>query len=552
MPEMTGGQALARTLKQEGIRTVFGLPGVQLDWAFDALYEERGAIQVVHTRHEQAAAYMADGYARTTGQIGTYLVVPGPGVLNTMAALATAYACSSPVLCLTGQIQSDLIDLGRGLLHEVPDQLGILRHVTKWAGRAATPGEIPGIVHEACRQLRSGRPRPVAIEIPPDVLQRRADVDIGQPLPHERTAGDPEALEKAAEALGRAERPIILAGGGVLAAGAWDELRQVAEMLEAPVLMSGNGRGALSDRHPLASNVYALPALMPTADAVLAVGTRMVLGGANLIQVGARPLVRIDADAAQFHRSVAPTIGVAGDARLALAELANRLGRHNRQRASRRAEMDEVRRALDEQLGAVEPQASFGRALRDELPDDAIVIGESTQVGYWARFGFPVYAPRSYVGSGYQGTLGNGFPTGLGAQVGNPSRRVVSLNGDGGFMFNVQELATAAQHRIPLTTVVFDDGAFGNVRRIQENQFGGRTIASELRNPGFAKLAELHGMLGIKAEGPDAFRAALRDALASESPSLIEVPVGVMPMFLRQMQTIAQRMAERVPAGRVV
>src|SRR5687768_12264466 len=270
MTRLTGGQALVESLKREGVDTLFGLPGIQLDWAFDALHAASDSIKVVHTRHEQATAYMADGYARTTGKVGAFVVVPGPGVLNAAAALSTAYATSSPVLCITGQISSDLIGIGRGVLHEIDDQLGMLGHVTKWTARANTPGEVPIVVHEAFRQLRSGRPRPVAIEIPPDVLQRSADVELRQPIRPEKSPPDPALIASAAEALGKAERPLILAGGGVLSAEAWEELRAVAEMLRAPVVMTVNGRGALSDRHPLATIQLALPELLPKADAVLA------------------------------------------------------------------------------------------------------------------------------------------------------------------------------------------------------------------------------------------------------------------------------------------
>ncbi len=546
MVQMTGGQALVASLKREGVRTVFGIPGIQLDWAFDALHGEREAIRVVHPRHEQAAAYMADGFARTTGEIGAYIVVPGPGVLNSTAALSTAYSCNSRVLCLTGQIQSDLIGVGRGVLHEVPDQLGILRHLTKWAARGMTPAEIPGIVHEAFRQLRSGRPRPVAIEVPPDVLQRTGQVRLGEPLPPDTTAGDPDLLERAAEALGKAERPLIFSGGGVLAAGAWDALRQVAELLEAPVVMTGNGRGALDMRHPLGQNPLALAELLPNADAVLAVGTRTVHFANMPLRVPSGcPLIRIDADGSQLHRGLTPSVGIVGDAKLALEALAERIGRHNRRRPSRRDESEAVKRGLDEELRGAHPQADFGLALREEAPDDAIYVGESTQVGYWATYGLPIYHPRSYLTSGYQGTLGYGFPTALGAQVGNPDRRVISINGDGGFQFGLQELATAVQHRIPLVTVVFDDSAFGNVRRIQELQFGGRTIASDLANPSFARVAEAFGMQGLRADGPAGLRSALRDALGHDGPTLIEVPVGPMPTYL---QTIRAKLVQKLAA----
>ena len=201
MPELTGGQALVQSLKVEGISTVFGLPGVQLDWAFDALWEERDAIRVVHPRHEQATAYMADGFARTTGKVGTALVVPGPGLLNATGALCTAYACNSPVLMISGQIQSDLIEVGRGVLHEVPNQLEMIGSVTKWAGRAMTPQEIPGLVRQAFEQLQSGRPRPVEIEIPPDVLQKKADVTLLEPYQPDRLQPD---LDQVEDEIGRA------------------------------------------------------------------------------------------------------------------------------------------------------------------------------------------------------------------------------------------------------------------------------------------------------------------------------------------------------------
>ena len=545
---MTGGQALVQSLKREGVRTVFGLPGIQLDWAFDALHEERERIKVVHPRHEQAAAYMADGAARSTGEPGVFLVVPGPGVLNTTAALATAYACSSPVLCLTGQISSDLIGIGRGVLHEIEDQLGVLRHVTKWAARASTPGEVPTLVHEAFRQLRSGRPRPVALEIPPDVLQMTGEVRLGQALEPERLPGDPERLARLAERLGRAERPLILAGSGVLVGAAWEELRTLAEALGAPVVMSDAGRGALPDSHALAFNQLALPDLLPTADAVLAVATKMLDFARQPIRLAAGQwLARVDADAAQLNRNATADLTVLADAKLALASLWERVGQPRARRAERTAELAALKRAIRGEMDAAEPQASFGRALRDRLPEDGIVVSEMTQVGYWGDLGFPIERPRSYLTSGYQGTLGAGFPTALGVQVANPARRVVSINGDGGFMFGVQELATAAQHGIPLITVVFDDGAFGNVKAIQNRSFGGRTIASELKNPRFDELGRVFGVNGVRAEGPAGLDAALREAVDAKAPTLVHVPVGPMPPFRL---LIREKMAQRMAAAR--
>jgi acetolactate synthase-1/2/3 large subunit len=528
---LTGGQALVQCLKAQAIDVVFGLPGVQLDWLFDALYQERGAITVYHTRHEQAVSYMADGYARTTGRIGTCVAVPGPGVLNAMAGLSTAYACSSPVLCVTGQIPSDLIGVGRGLLHEIKDQLTALRSVTKWAARASTPQEIPEIAREAFRQLQTGHVRPVAVEIPLDTLQASAEVAPIDRVAGERQVGDPEAIERAAKALGRAERPIIFAGGGVIRSAAWEALQQLAETLQAPVVMSSNGIGALSSRHYLAQTMVAGPDLLPAADVALIVGTRF-LQPANATWAPRRgqTLIQLDIDPEEIGRNCPAQIGIVADAGWGLAELAVRVPRHNRKRESRRDELMAVQQRVHERLFAIQPQAAYAMAIREALPDDGILVSESTQVGYWAQFGgFPVYHPRTLLTSGYQGTLGYGFATALGAQVGAPGRKVVSINGDGGFMYNVQELATMVLHRINVVAVVFNDNAFGNVRRIQQQSFGGRLIASNLHNPDFVKLAESFGVDGRRVERPEALRTALGEALSRDRPALIEVPVGEMP-----------------------
>jgi acetolactate synthase-1/2/3 large subunit len=402
--------------------------------------------------------------------------------------------------------------------------------VTKWAARALQPGDIPGLIREAFRQLQSGRPRPVEIEVPPDVLQASADVQLVEPASVERVPGDPELLEHAAKALGRAHQPVIFAGGGTLLAAAWDELRQLAEMLEAPVFMSSNGRGAISDHHYLASRGLSMAELVSTADVVLAVGTRFVQP-TNPLWPGeaGRTYVQLDVDPSEIGRNLKPTIGIVADAKSGLGTLLERVPRHNRARASRRDELLAIKAKADDELDSIQPQASLARAIRTELPEDGILVNESTQVGYWSSAGFPVYQPRTFVGSGYQGTLGAGFPTALGVQVGNPDKKVVSVNGDGGFMFNVQELSSMARHKINLVAVVFDDGAYGNVRRTQRQSFGGRTIASDLLNPDFVKLAEAFGLRGVRAEGSDSLRSALREALQADEPALIVVPVGEMP-----------------------
>jgi acetolactate synthase I/II/III large subunit len=529
--QLTGGQAVVQCLKAQGVEVLFGLPGIQLDWLFDALYYERDTIKVYHTRHEQAVSYMADGYARTTGRVGTCLMVPGPGVLNAMAGLATAYACSSPVLCLTGQIPSHQIGAGRGLLHEIKDQLISLRSVTKWAARANRPEEIPGLMREAFWQLQSGHVRPVAIEVPLDVLQAAGEVTAIDYVDAERQPGDPEVMEGVAKALGGAERPIIFSGGGVLQSGAWEPLRHLAEMLQAPVVMSRNGRGVLSDRHYLAQIMVAAQHLLPTSDVVLVVGTRFLEpAGSSWGPREGQTVIQIDVDPEEIGRNAKIAVGVVADAHVALTDLVARVPRHNRKRTSREDELTALQQKVRELLCAVEPQASYAMAIRGVLPDDGILVSESTQVGYWAQWGgVPIYQPRTLVTSGYQGTLGYGFATALGVQVGAPSRNVVSINGDGGFMYNVQELSTMVLHRLPVVTIVFNDNAYGNVRRIQKESFGGRLIASDLANPDFVKMAESFGVDGRRARSPEELRGVLRQALASGRPSLIEVPVAEMP-----------------------
>ena len=411
---LTGGQALVRSLVGEGIDTVFGLPGVQLDWAFDGLYEARARLRTFHTRHEQGAAYMADGYARTTGQVGVCMVVPGPGLLNASAALATAYACSSPVLCITGQIDSRAIDQGLGMLHEIPHQESVLASVTQWSGRALEVEHVPRLVREAMLRLRSGRPRPVALEVPPDVLQQSADVRLLAPAPVPDAPPDPDALKKAAELLRAAERPVIYSGGGTLAAAAWPELQALAELLEAPVVMSVDGRGALSDRHDLAHTGVTGQSLVQEADVVLGIGTRFwqparVWGFAP----GAR-VIRADVDAAEIDRLSVPDVGIVGDAKAVLAGLRDLLDGTASRRATRRSEFRARKAAADEELNAFQPQAAYARAIRAALPDDGITVNDLTQVTFFGTVGFPVYEPRTFVGPGYQGTLGSAFAYGAG------------------------------------------------------------------------------------------------------------------------------------------
>jgi acetolactate synthase I/II/III large subunit len=526
--KMTGGQALVRSLKQYDIDTIFGLPGVQLDNTFDALYEEQDAIKVLHTRHEQATAYMAFGYAASTGKVGTCLVVPGPGLLNATAALSTAYACNAPVLCLSGQIQSDLIEKGLGMLHEIPNQLQMIRSVTKWAARANHPTEVPELIREAFKQLQTGRIRPVEFEMAPDIMGLEADVELLDPVTsYPEQEPDPDAIRAAAELLANAKNPVIFAGGGTLDAG--EELLNLAETLQAPVVMSSSGRGSISDHHYLAQNMVGGQELWVDADVVLAVGTRFTQPLTRWGIDDSVKVIRMDVDPEEIERVSKPAVGIVTGAKTGLGQLANSVSTLGGKRASRKDELEALKEKVADMLFEVQPQASYAEVLREELPDDGIMVSEMTQMGYFSSVGFPVYNPRTFVNAGYQGTLGFGYATALGVQVAHPDKKVISINGDGGFMFTVQELSTAVRHNIPLVAIVFSDGAYGNVRRIQKESYGGRTIASDLLNPDFQKLADAFGVAPFRAETPEALRSAITEAYDIDGPSLIEVPIGEVP-----------------------
>ncbi len=530
MPTMTGGQALMRSLYLEGVRVIFGLPGVQLYHALDALNDVPG-IRFITTRHEQATTYMADGYARAGGGVGTALMVPGPGLLNASAGLSTAYSASSPVLVVCGQIERDLIGMDRGMLHEVNDQQDAIRPITKYVERIMTPEAAPGAVHEAFRQLTTGRPRPVEIEMPPETMADSASVSLMEAEGYPRTSAPPERVAEAARLLREARRPLIWAGGGVIASEASEDLVRLAERLQAPVITTAEGKGAISDRHPLALGSLRLrndPVAKdePNFDIILSVGTRMAFPA----WLGGQKVVQIDIDPEELGRNWDNTYGVAGDARTVMAQIDAELSSTmTEERPSFAADAAALRAHRAATALRPEPQESLLAAVRAAVPEDGILISGMTQMGYYARAFWPTYEPRTFITSSYSGNLGYAYPTALGAKVAQPDRPVVALCGDGGFLFNSQELATAVQHGINVVAVVFNDNAYGNVLRDQVNRFEGRVVGAELHNPDFVKLAEAYGARGVRVQGPEALESAIREAITIDAPSLIEVPVQMMP-----------------------
>jgi acetolactate synthase-1/2/3 large subunit len=528
MPLMSGGDAVVRSLLDHGVSTVYCLPGVQSDHLFNAMFDAGEALRVVHTRHEQGAAYMALGASLATGRPAVYSVVPGPGFLNSTAALATAYSTGARVLALIGQIPSRAIGKGHGLLHEIPDQIGILRTLTKWAGRIGRPQDAPGLVGRAFQELHSGRPRPVGIEVPPDMLAAKAEVELLPPLaPVPDAPLDEDAIARAAKLLAAAECPVIFVGGGALEAV--DEVRALAERLTAPVVSYRRGKGVLDERHALSHNFVGGHRLWDKTDVVLAVGARMQLPLNAWGTDDKLKIIKIDIDPAEMDRIRTPEIGLVGHSATVLARLTQHLAQVPAMRPDRLARSRALKQRVAAEMAVLAPQIAYLRAIRDVLPDHGVVIDELTQVGYAGRNAYEARAPRTYISSGYQGTLGWGVATALGAKHALGDVPVVAISGDGGFMFNVQELATAVRHRIPVVIVLFNDGAYGNVRNMQRDLHGNRLIGSDLANPDFVRLAESFGIAGHRVTEAVALRGALEKSLAANEPALIEVPCGDMP-----------------------
>ena len=522
MPSLTGAEAIVKSLQQNGVDTIFGLPGGQLDHLFDAIYKTEGKIKLIHSRHEQGAAYMAFGYARSTGQLGTYTVVPGPGLLNTTAALCTAYACNTPVLCLTGQIPSGGIGTGRGYLHEIPDQLGLIQKLTKWAARIEHPTQAPDRVREALKQLQTGRPRPVELEMAMDMMGEQSEVSLLPPESHTALAPDSGQIELAAKQLCLAKRPMFVVGGG--AQHASSEVLRLAEMLQAPVTFFRSGKGVIDERHYLSQSFPAGHRLWTDADVVLAIGTRLKYQQMYWGLDKNLKILRIDIDPTEMNRISTPEIGIVADARIALEALLTAVESHNIPRPSRREELNYLKTEFQEAFeDKIAPQMGYLRVIREELPEDGFFVDEVTQVGFASWYAFPTYHPRHFISAGYQGTLGYGYATALGVQAAHPDKKVISIAGDGGFMFNVQELATAVQFRLGVVVIIFNDSKFGNVQRQQKEWFGGRIIASNLLNPDFVQLAESFGLAGYRVRSPDELRPVLQRALADSEPALIEV-----------------------------
>ncbi len=526
MARMNGGEALVRSLAAEGLQVVFGVPGAGQYEAIDALYTTP-SVRYIAVRHEQAASYMADGYARASGEVAAALVVEGPGLFNALSGVATAYATSSPILVVTGghHHRKKGIELG---------EEAWLGPLTKWVGRAKSPAEIPEIVQKAFEELRSGRPRPVGIEVPPSVFAAREEVSLVQPA--DGSAGsddpDPQAVQRAAELLVSARRPVIWAGGGVMRAKAATLVAELADYLQIPVVTTRQGKGAISELHPLSLGMaemrfQPLRNWLAERDLILAVGT------SHFTPRDGQQVIRIDVDEEEIGDGDY-AVAIQGDAYPAVMALNRAVAAAGTARTDKaeevQAEVAEISGARFDPSKQLQPQWGFMEAIHAALPNDAVVIQGMNQMGYYSRNYFRAKGPHTYLTSSSHGTLGCAYPIALGAKVGCPDRVVVSISGDGGFLYNAQELSTAVQYGINAVAVVFNDNAYGNVLRAQMEEFDGHVLGTRLHNPDFVAMAESFGAHGVLAEDADALQGALEEAVAGESgkPVLIEVPVGML------------------------
>jgi acetolactate synthase I/II/III large subunit len=528
MKDSTIAQQVVAALRVTGIDTLFCLPGVQNDDLFDALVDAPD-IRPIVSRHEQGAAYMANGASLVAGKPAAFCVVPGPGMLNAGGALTSGYWSNARVLAIVGEIPTFARGRGFGVLHELVDQHAILGQLTKQAELLDDGDSATKQLQSALDALVSGRPRPVSIEVPANRWRSTAPGLLKPPVAS-RPVVDQNAIDRAADALRRSQRPLIVVGGGAQDAG--PQIERLVEMLQSPVTTRRMGHGAIPTAHPLFVHLAVGHALWKAADVVIAVGSRlewplMFWGTSDMT------IVKIDIDAEELDRHGVGTIGVCGDAADVCEALSSALDGMPA-RPDRTGEVARLRADYFADIDGLRPQLDFLAAIRDVLPDDGIFVEDVTQIGFAAHLAFDFRRPRTFQSTGPAGTLGAGYAQGLGAQVAlereGRGRKALVVAGDGGFLFTGNELATAVQHDIPLVCCVFDDGAFGNVKRIQQQRFGeDRTIASTLRNPDFVAYARAFGAVGLHAGSPDELRARLDEAFAAGVPAIVHVSTGPMP-----------------------
>jgi len=524
---MKGGHAVVATLEANGVETVFGIPGVHTLDIYDALYGSR--IRHILARHEQGAGFMADGYARASGKPGVAIIITGPGLTNVSTPVGQAYADSSPVLIVSAEVERENAARMRGNLHDLHDQLGLMSHVTKWNTQVNDVTEIPWAINEALRQMRVGRPRPTHVQVPIDVLAEEAEIEITAAPEGIRRRPAPDAISAAASVIRSARRVIIYAGGGAVQSGVDGVLTELAETLDAPVITSVPGKGAIPEDHPLSFGVafYGWSATIENflreSEVCIVVGSKL---GAQSTSHWTLPLpkriIQIDIDPTELGRNYHAEVKVPGDARLAVEMLLDEI-RANGGPARRWARAD-----LAERRAAAAPPRdtryrAYIEALRAALPRDGIITHDMTELSYLSHQCFPAYGTRTYLSPHGYGTLGFSMPAAIGAKIGAPEREVVAVVGDGGYQFTMEELAVAVQHDVTLPIVIFNDSTYTAVKRGMDASR--RYIGVDLVNPDYVKLADAYGIPSVRARSADALAEAIRDAQRRHGPTIIDTPI---------------------------
>jgi acetolactate synthase-1/2/3 large subunit len=534
---LSGAKALIKSLENEGVEVIFGIPGGAILPVYDALYGS--SIRHILVRHEQCAAHAADGYARASGRVGVCMATSGPGATNLVTGIATAYMDSSPIVAITGQVARHMI--GRDAFQEA-DIIGITTPITKYSFQIRSAEEVPRVVKEAFYLAAEGRPAPVLIDFPVDVQREEVEMDFDVKIsPHlNKVVKEPHPLQvkRATEILLNAERPVILAGGGVIISNASEELRALAELLMIPVMVTLMGKGAFPENHPLyigrigMHGSAAANKLIVEADVILAVGTRFSDRSTGRFDTFARDatLIHVDIDAAEIGKNIRPDIPIVADAKHALKaiyEAAKELAR-KKDNSIWLQKVKEVKESLEKagQHSADElSPKNLIREIRKLLPADGIVTTGVGRNQMWASLYFEVYHPRTFITSGGLGTMGFGLPAALGAKVAKPNSIVVDIDGDGSFLMTERELATSIAENIPVIAVILNDGWLGMVKYWQDLFYGRRYCATCLKRgiPDFVKLAEAYGANAARPQSLEEFSKTFKEAMSSDRTTVIDV-----------------------------
>ena len=539
MSSKTGGQAVVDSLLTQGVSQAFGLISVHTVHIYDALRAAQNELKFVGARHESAAVYMADGYARASGKPGVCFTSTGPGAANSVGAMGEAYQCSSAVLNITSNCEAELVNSSRGALHEPKDQLGMFRSVTGWNAQLDRVDAIPEGVRRAFELFLNARPRPVELEIPTDVLGETGEVAATASVQRLHKKASQGEIERAATILAASKRPLIWAGGGVISSDAAPELAQLAELLGAPVTTSYGGKGAIPDDHALAlgcsigGRVYGRN---PVFDFIAGCDVALVVGASLPYRITAgtglkfpSQLIHADLDAGVFGKNYGASVSVVGDAKAVLVQLVEALrGKSLAKSEAFAADIKELKERIRQSIWTSGPnQQRVMETIREIIARDTIIAADPTMAAYWATRGMPCYEPRTYIAPHGWTSIGFAFPAALGAKVAKPERQVVVISGDGGFQLNLQELGTAAQYGINVVVLLFNDSAWGVLRDRQRDYFGGRYYATDLVNPDFVKLAGAYGLAATRVYSLHELSRALSEAVG-RGFHLIEVmtPAG--------------------------